>query len=168
MKKKIGDYKYPEKQDTRSEWIHINLHLRKKWKAGDMNQVKSFLFYIYGRIFTSMSRGFYLSEGNFIMFAVEVTNRGNIMAIERAITDLKKIYLDSKQIEAITHITIDRDTKDYENGEGFLNVMDTIMEYNMIHMDQSAAHLVHCIVNSFLMPYGKESKFYQMMGKTYK
>jgi hypothetical protein len=167
MKKTVGDFKYPEKTANGKEWIHIDLWFSKKFSDEQMSDVKTFLFYIYGRIYPWMSRCFYLCEGRFLMFAVEVRNRGYIETIDRTINDLKKIYIDNGEIKAISKITIERNTNDYENGDGFLNVMNAIAEYEMIHRDNSATHLIHCMVNSMLLPYGKESKFYKLLGKTY-
>jgi hypothetical protein len=165
VKIKIGKFKYPGKPQDGSEWIHINIYLGKKFTARHYPYLKKFVLLIYTKIYTYIDSGFYLVEGDFLMFAVQLRDKRNINLIERILTDQKKIYLDSGKVDYILKVEIERDTKDYENGEGFLRVMNEAMIFNLLYEDNSVQHLIHCIINSCMVPQIKEKQFYKMMDK---
>ena len=167
MKKEIGKFEYPAKPSDGSEWMHINFYPNEKFTAAHLPFLKRLLSLFYAKIFTYVNRGFYLSEGKFIMLSVNLKTSKYRKTVERIITDTKKVYINKEKSEYIEKIEIEFDTDDYKNGEGFLTIMNAVMLFNFFYEDNSMAHVIHCIMNSCLLPMGKEKEFYKLMGKLY-
>lgn len=144
-------------------WLHINMY---GYLRLSKSMVKRVLFLLYGRIYTYMQNGFYLTEGKFVMFAVRLYDEKNLKTIKRIVMDVEKVYL--KDCPNV-YFTIEENTNDYENGDGFLAVMNAVMNFNLIYEDNSAMHLIHCICNSFFMKSpADEGRFYKLLEQTYK
>lgn len=166
--KRTLDFKYAVKPDG-VYWIHINLHLSDKFRP-DTHSIflKRFVMIIWGRLFCYMKRGFYvIPTGKFLMFAVELRGKEHLPIIHRIMTDIRKIYLDKGEVNYLSHIEIEEDTNDYENGEGYLHVMNAVMEFNLLYNDHSPTHLIHTMLNSMLMDGRKENTLYKILSKTY-
>lgn len=164
----VTKFDYPRKLNDGTQWIHINLHFNEKFESKDLRQLKRFVLIIYGRIYTLIDRSFYLiPTGKFLMFSAEVRFPENIKLIERILSDLENIYIKSKEIKFISSVEIETDTDDYKNGDGYLMVMNAIMNFNLLYEDHSPTHLIHTIINSMLLNKGKEREFYKIMEKIY-
>ena len=156
--------RYPKKNNN-IVWMHINLHLSDKFKEHHLYYIKKFIAVIYTRIFTCIDKAFYLPEGDFIMFSVEIKNRALVPVMKRIVKDIDKTYL--KKVPYIEKITVEIDTNDYENGDGFLIVMDAITKFNLFYEDNSVSHLIHCISANCLLKVGKERELYRAMSRIY-
>lgn len=165
----IGNFKYNKKINDKNTWCHINVYFSNEIQDKHLPSIKRFARIIYSRIFFLIERGFYLiPTGKFLMFSCEIIYPERKEQLERILNDIKKIYIDSNEDCIFEKIELEWDTNDYENGEGYLNVMNSIMQFNLIYEDHSPSHLVHTIINSFMTTKIKEAKFYKLISEVVK
>lgn len=141
------------------KWYHIWIYFKNKkimWeKLGELNSKERIEWDNYLRRIIYIAnpyirRKFFLYEPNPDFFlALELKNITLEKHFKKCLEQITKL----KKPSFIKEVIIKPNMPDYNNGEGFLNVMNSITDYLFFYQDHPTgmSHIIHCITNSWLV-----------------
>jgi len=153
----------------KTNWMHFELWLDKDyWKDREKNNeyLLHYLADIYSRIYLYADKIFYLFEPNPHLFlAIRLHRQKDYNEVVKIIRRWKW-----QMPKFVENYKFKKNTKDGNNAEGFIYIMDAITKYNLIYRqkDIELGHLIHCILNNMGLRTDKEKFFYKLMSRIWK
>jgi hypothetical protein len=106
-----------------------------------------------------IDRKFYLYENEPHCFlAFDLIDEGNLSRIEKIVLDNSLVFsfIESAQLHG-------GDTKDEENGEDFLNILNAFTEAYLFQRKSKLTHIIHCCMEFIHQSRNSELQFYKTM-----
>ena len=157
---------------SKTNWVHIEFWFDKNWsryhelESKEKKSLKRLLLIIINRMHPFIIKRFYLFEPNPHLFlAMKLQDRNDLGSVKKVFEDIKNCYLQNHKF--IKKIELRPDTRDHENRKGFIEVLDAMTTYNLIHKDNSLTHIIHCSMNNSFYNRIEENEFYKTMYEVY-
>lgn len=141
------------------KWYHIWIYFKNKKaiieKLGELNSKERKEWYLYLQqilyvVNPYIRRKFFLYEPKPDFFlALELRN----ITLEKTFKLFLKQIIPIKKPSFVRKIVFKPNMPDYNNGEGFLNIMNDVTDYLLFYRDHPSemSHIIHCITNSWLV-----------------
>ena len=158
----------------KTNWMHIEFWFTEKsgycrndgLSYVDSKRFKQLLRICILKNIRFFNRKFYLFEPNPHCFlAFEIKSQDVIKNILREFNFIKSSYL--KSFPFVKKMEIKLNTTDQDNKDGFLNILDSFTDFNLLKQDNSLSHIIHCCIDNSFLSRKEERKFYQYMFNTY-
>lgn len=149
-----------------TNWFHVEYVFSRPFKEeSELRDVIKCFRYLYGLLYLYVDRKFFLfAKQNFAFFALELKDKKYYADVKKILARRKWIFPDYMKSGKLV-----KNTKDENNNEGFLFIMDAVCSYSLLYGNKEIelAHLIHCMLNSMGFSRQLEHKFYETMQRIY-